>query len=100
MSFDLGVQGDYQGLYTWLDSHGAKECGDSTAYLFYEHSGELVRNITDDLRSSVAIDPKKSRVYIVKTVAGKTEGKFIFGGRRRPPWEGFAVTGEQSTDRG
>ena len=29
ISYDLGVRGDYEGLYAWLDSHGAKECGDT-----------------------------------------------------------------------
>lgn len=28
---NLGVQGDYEGLYAWLGEHRAKECGDSVA---------------------------------------------------------------------
>jgi hypothetical protein len=28
ISFDLGVRGDYEGMYAWLDTHNAKECGD------------------------------------------------------------------------
>jgi hypothetical protein len=31
MSYDLGVKGDYEGLYAWLDDHEAKECGNSVA---------------------------------------------------------------------
>ena len=27
ISYDLGVRGDYENLYSWLDTHGAKECG-------------------------------------------------------------------------
>ena len=32
ISFDLGVKGDYEGMYAWLDSKDAKECGDSTVH--------------------------------------------------------------------
>ena len=38
MSYDLGVKGDYEGLYAWLDDHDAKECGNSVAFLRYEYS--------------------------------------------------------------
>lgn len=31
ISYDLGVQADYDGLYQWLDEHKARECGDSVA---------------------------------------------------------------------
>ena len=34
LSFDLGVAGDYPGLYKWLDEHDAVECGDSVAFFF------------------------------------------------------------------
>lgn len=32
LSYDLGVQGDYEGLYRWLDNKKASECGDSLAH--------------------------------------------------------------------
>jgi hypothetical protein len=35
ISFDLGVKGDYEQLYAWLDNHGAKECGPNLATLRY-----------------------------------------------------------------
>lgn len=31
LSFDLGVSGDYEGMYAWLDDKRAKECGSSVA---------------------------------------------------------------------
>ena len=31
MAYDLGVKGDYEGLYAWLDDHSAAECGNSVA---------------------------------------------------------------------
>ena len=40
LSYDLGVRGDYEGMYSWLENHAAKECGSSVAFLknyeFYE----------------------------------------------------------------
>jgi len=27
IAFDLGVRGDYDGIYEFLDTHEAKECG-------------------------------------------------------------------------
>ena len=44
LSYDLGVSGDYEGIYAWLAKHGAKECGDSLAFLNYEyeHDNPLV----------------------------------------------------------
>lgn len=29
ISYDFGVREDYEGIYTWLDEHGAIECGDT-----------------------------------------------------------------------
>ena len=48
ISFDLGVRGDYQGMYEFLDAHQAKECGDGVAFLQIEHQGELI----DKLRAA------------------------------------------------
>ena len=98
ISFDLGVKGDYEGMYTWLDSHGAKECGDSVACFWYEHTGDLLQNIKDDLDGSVEIDAKKNRIYVIRLVDGKMKGSFIFGRRRNAPWVGHADTGEQADD--
>ena len=41
MSYDLGVSGDYEGLYAWLDDHNAKECGNSVAWVFsFSYDGD------------------------------------------------------------
>ena len=48
ISYDLGVQADYEGMYSWLDEHQAKECGDSLAFFNYEYSGSLLDALTDD----------------------------------------------------
>ena len=99
VSYDLGVSGDYTGMYTWLDTHDAKECGDSVAYLRYEHpTADLIKDITKDLKAHVQIDPKKDRIYVVRLADGKIRGRFIFGRRRNSPWAGTAAKGEQGED--
>jgi hypothetical protein len=93
ISFDLGVQADYEGMYAWLDENQAKECGDSLAFLNYEYSGVLSEALTADLQRSVQIT-KKTRIYVIyrDQETKKMKGNFIFGGRKAPPWSGFAVT--------
>ncbi len=98
VSFDLGVKGDYEGMYEWLDGHAAKECGDSVACFWYEHSGDLLRDMKEDLMNSVNLDAKKSRIYVIRLVDGRMKGGFIFGRRRSAPWAGSSGTGEQGDD--
>lgn len=93
ISYDLGVQADYEGLYAWLDEHQAKECGDSLAFVNYEYSGSLLKKLAADLRKSVQIT-KRTRIYVIyrDPDTKKIKGSFIFGGRKAPPWSGFAVS--------
>lgn len=101
VSFDLGVRGDYEGIYVWLAKHDARECGDNVAYFLYEHSGDLRQEIKLDLKASLNLDDQKNRIYVIwKDSKGKPRGSFIFGQRRIPPWAGYAVTGEQVDDAG
>jgi hypothetical protein len=100
VSFDLGVKGDYAGMYESLDRQGAKECGDSVACFLYRHSGDLLEDIKNDLNTSVEIDPKKNRIYVIRLVSGKMKGTFIFGRRRSAPWAGAAGLGDQGEDNG
>jgi hypothetical protein len=99
ISYDLGVRGDYEGLYAWLDNHKAKECGDSLALLRYEYSGNLLEALTTDLKSSVEIN-KRTRFYVIhrdKTTK-LMKGTFIHGGRKSPPWAGFSGEGKEQED--
>ncbi len=90
--YDLGVQGDYEGVYSWLDEHQANECGDNLAFLNYEYSGSLLEALTADLKKSIEI-PKRTRIYVIyrDPDTKKMKGSFIFGGRKAPPFSGFAV---------
>ncbi len=100
ISFDLGVQGDYEGLYRWLDAHDAQECGDNVAFIKkYEYTGDLRENLKKELEGSIEIN-QKTRIYVIHEDSGKVKGKFIFGNRKRPSWTGYAPELVQEEDYG
>jgi hypothetical protein len=99
ISYDLGVRGDYPSLYAWLDEKGAKECGDSVAFLQYNHSGDIEGSLRSEIGAAITTD-KRTRIYVVyrDRTANKNRGSFIFGGRRAAPWTGFSSNSEGTTD--
>jgi hypothetical protein len=103
ISYDLGVKGDYQGLYAWLDDHEAIECGNSVAFIRYEVSSEaeLLENLKQDLQENVEFKAG-DRIYVVRreTVDGvkKVRGKFIIGKRKSNPWEGYGSSIDDTID--
>ncbi|EIF51388.1 hypothetical protein [Sulfurovum sp. AR] len=92
LSYDLGVKGDYTGLYEWLDNVGAKECGDNLAFFLYEinKDDDIRKKIKEDIQSKVNIE-KRDRIYLVyrEPDGTRVRGTFIFGRRKASPWEGF-----------
>jgi hypothetical protein len=96
MSFDLGIQGDYDGLYQWLDSHGAIECGENVAYFKMESNASDVGEDIKKQLQGIVKDGPKTRIYIIRRVKmpnnkdTKMMGRFIFGQRKAPVWAGFA----------
>lgn len=95
--FDLGVSGDYPGMYAWLDSAGARECGDNVAFVEYEAASDLLAELKRDLQEAVEIG-KKSRVYVIyRSDEGKVTGAFLFGSRRQAPWTGYGAAKEQES---
>jgi hypothetical protein len=99
MSFDLGVEGDYEGLYEWLAVHEARECGDSLAHFPYPFRKDLVRELTADLKRKVKLG-RRNRVYLIFADGkGSVRGKFIVGGRRCPHWEGYGGSADQREDQ-
>ncbi len=81
LSYDLGLRGNYEELYAWLDSMGAKECGDNVATFVTEKTREqIVKELSKLL-------DKKTRAYIINREQG---GKFILGKRKVAPWKGYA----------
>jgi hypothetical protein len=102
ISYDLGVDGDYEGLYRWLDAQEAVECGDSCASLQWKKDSRgLEEAIKSDLKKSVKLRAR-DRVYLIfQDQQKKYKGKFIFGGRKKSaPWTGYAVSGEAAVDEG
>ena len=88
LSYDLGIRGDYESLYAWLDQHDAKECGDSLAFFKYEYTHDLKAELKLDLEKAIDTKTKKIRIYIIWTQDGKQKGGFLFGGRKASPWCG------------
>ena len=93
LSFDLGIRGDYEGLYAWLDDHGAKECGESLATLMFEYEKNLPDELAEELKSAIELD-RKSRFYVIWKEDGKMKGRFVVGKRRASPWQGLGASGD------
>ena len=93
LSYDLGLDGDYESLYFWLDEKKAKECGSSVAFIKnYEYEDDLFDQIKKEISENVDIRPK-DRIYIFHPKkSGGFKGKFVFGKRKRNPWEGYAFS--------
>lgn len=92
LAYDLGVGGDYQSLYAWLDDHEAKSCGDSLAYFKYSYNEgqDPDEALKKELCNKIKLNPN-NKLYIIrkKETNDQTVGSFIFGKRNASPWEGF-----------
>lgn len=98
LSYDLGVNRDYENLYYWLDCHNANECGDSVVAFFYEHDGNMVDEIKNEIKSNIGLR-KKDRFYLIyKSQDEKFKGIFLFGKRKRYLWAGYAGAAEDSLE--
>jgi hypothetical protein len=99
VSYDLGLKGDYTGLYTFLDSVEAKECGDSIAFFQKDFGDDFLESLKKELGKYVTFS-KTDRVYVIylENKTNKAKGKFLYGGRKRAPWEGFATKSTSVTD--
>lgn len=98
LSFDLGVSGDYENMYAWLDEKEAKECGDSVACFTFEYEGDIVETIKTEIQDRVTLN-KRSRIYIIYRNEGKYKGRFIIGSRKSAPWSGYGMQEEAFEDQ-
>ncbi len=68
LSYDLGVKGDYAGLYEWLDNLDAKECGGSLAVFQYsalkDDEDDISIKLRQELEENVNFS-KSDRIYII-----------------------------------
>ena len=90
--FDLGLKGDYPGMYKYLDSHKGIECGGNIAYM----KREIVPNFKEIVRQEIIASVKinsDDRVYLIykEPQSTNTCGYFIFGGRKKADWDGFNI---------
>ena len=98
LSFDLGVSGDYEGMYAWLDDEKAQECGASVASFLCSDEHDLLTSLKSEIEEAVTLN-KRSRVYVVhKDDHGKSKGRFLIGGRKSAPWEGYGGPDETDDD--
>jgi hypothetical protein len=96
--YDLGIDGDYDGLYSWLDLHEARECGDSSALLNFRFNGDILTALKKEIKKHAKLR-MKDRIYVIfKNRTGKSVGKFLYGRRRKPAWYGYAgiLSGEDT----
>ena len=100
LSFDLGIRGDYESLYAWLDDHGAKECGAGVAYLQYKYKSDFLTELRAELEELLE-ESRRPRIYVVHSVGKEkgASGRWLLGGRKSPPWSGFGQGDSQEIDR-
>ena len=91
ISFDLGLMGNYSRVYEWLDSLGAQECGPGIATIT---SAKTRDQLATEVQRLLKGAPR-ARAYIISLKKG---GRFVLGGRKASPWEGFAATSASSAD--
>jgi hypothetical protein len=91
LSYDLGVSGDYENLYSWLDKNEALECGDSIATFLWEGDNNIKENIKNSLESVIDFN-KNDRIYLIykNKEKGNSFGSFIVGKRKSNPWKGYS----------
>jgi hypothetical protein len=94
LSFDLGLRGNYEELYQWLDAAGSQDCGDNVATFVIDKTRE---QITAEL--SKILD-KNARVYLIgRGKKGRVVGRFVLGRRKmRPPWSGYAASASEEEE--
>lgn len=95
LNFDLGLKGDYESLYKTLDNLNAQDAGNSNCVFEYKFASgieshqERFDEIIKLLEDKVEIK-KGDRLYAIVFNSDKIpRGKFLFGHRQRPIWEGY-----------
>ncbi len=95
MLYDLGVNGDYEGMYAWLDNQGDKECGSSVAYFQFTHEGDLPAALKSAIDGAGALN-RRSRIYAIYKKDEKIFGRYLIGDTARVPLGRVSATGMKS----
>ena len=99
LSYDLGINGDFESIYTWLADHDARECGDSLATFMFEYKSDLPGELRRQLEQSVTLRPR-NRLYVIWEDERGMHGRFMAGKRKTPPWSGFGSKEIEGADEG
>ena len=99
ISYDLGIGGDYDGLYRWLANHKAVECGDGLAFFNYvpKNIESLLEELKGEIEDCVRVN-NKTRIYCIRKEGDSMKGTFLFGARKGNPWEGYGDVDNQVED--
>src|SRR2546430_1995242 len=98
LSYDLGVRGDYEGLFAFLAEAGAKECGSNLGCFSFQVQNDILKELKAAIKEHMKID-KRARIYVIYTKPdGKAIGRFLFGGRKSPPWAGYGTLAQEEED--
>jgi hypothetical protein len=68
LTYDLGVGGDFEGLYSWLDDKEAIECGNNNAYFKYSIQDTMI----SDTQLLDALKTELEKKYLSKQVTEYT----------------------------
>ena len=102
LSYDLGVGGNYEKLYGWLDDHNAVPCGESVAFFKYSYNKDEDpdKKLKQDLIDSLDLKAG-NKLYLIRRKEGedKTVGSFIYGKRSAAPWKGFGSSTQDIEDQ-
>ncbi|MBI4645118.1 MAG: hypothetical protein HY738_00635 [Bacteroidia bacterium] len=97
ISFDLGVNGNYEAMYRWLDNHGALECGDNFAFIpKYKYQGIVLDYLRRDIERNIRLRKGVDRIYMFSS--SPLKASFVVGNRKRAPWTGYGVSGISGLD--
>lgn len=93
INYDLGLKGDYQNLYRFLDNYKALDCGNCNAALQIEVSENNFDVICNEIKKKIESEvdiSSNDRIYLTVTDSqNQMRGKFLFGLRKRAVWEGY-----------
>ena len=108
LNYDLGLKGDYEALYRYLDNKEAKDCGNCNSVFFIDVKDTSFEEVVDFLRKEISENVKintTDRIYITSTSEeahdgdNRIKGRFLFGARKRAVWEGYGdITRHEDED--
>lgn len=102
LSYDLGIDGDWDGLDRFLDECEALECGGNLATFRFEFESEhtLVPELTAAVKKAVDLSKGRPRIYAMYGIHDyDVKGEFIAEHRQPARWLGSATTEIDTVDQ-